>query len=239
MASEIVLYHAPHSTCSQKVRLCLAEKGLAWTSRLVNLRRFEHLEPAFLALNPDAMVPVLIDGGRVMRESLVINEYLDDAYPQVPLRPAGAAERAAMRQWTLYAAEEPTRAVKVPSFNRNIRPEIAGRYTDAELEAIAARIPDRETARRWLRAAREGFSDAEVQASLERLGRMLDRMEVQLRDQPWLAGAQYTLADVDMAPFVHRTAAVGGQSMIDARPRVADWYARLRRRPAFAQSIPA
>jgi len=239
MAGEIVLYHAPHSTCSQKVRLCLAEKGLAWTSRLVDLRRFEHLEPAFLALNPDAMVPVLIDGGRVMRESLVINEYLDDAYPQVPLRPAGAVERAAMRQWTLYAAEEPTRAVKVPSFNRNIRPELAGRYSDAELAAIAARIPNPDTAARWRRAAREGFSEAEVQGSLDRLGCMLDRMESQLRDQPWLVGEHYTLADVDMAPFVHRTAAVGGAQMIDERPRVADWYARLRRRPAFTQAIPA
>jgi glutathione S-transferase len=233
------LYHAPHSTCSQKVRLCLAEKGLAWTSRLVDLRRFEHLEPAFLRLNPDGLVPVLVDGGLVLRESLVINEYLEDAYPEVPLRPADAAARAVMREWTFYAAAEPTWAVKVPSFQRNIRPELAGRYTDAELDGIAARIPNRETAARWLKAAREGFSEAEVRASLDRLARTLDRMEAALAEQPWLACAQYTLADVDMAPFVHRTAGVGGIAMIDARPRVADWYDRLRRRPAFAQAIPA
>jgi glutathione S-transferase len=86
------LWHATHSTCSQKVRICLAEKGLPWKSHFVDLRRFQHLEPEFLALNPAAMVPVLKDGGQVIRESLVINEYLDDAYPQVPLRPRGAPE---------------------------------------------------------------------------------------------------------------------------------------------------
>ena len=55
----IELWHATHSTCSQKVRLCLAEKGLPWKSHFVDLRRFQHLQPGFLALNPAAMVPVL------------------------------------------------------------------------------------------------------------------------------------------------------------------------------------
>jgi glutathione S-transferase len=231
------LYHATHSTCSQKVRLALAEKGLAWTSRHVNLRRFEHLEPAFLALNPAGLVPVLVDDGRVIRESLVINEYLDDAYPTPALRPAGPFERAAMREWTQYIAEEPTWAVKVPSFNMNIRPEIAGRYSAAELEAIAARIPNRETAARWLKAAREGFSEAEVQASLARLARTLDRMERGLRNGPWLAGEHYSLADIDMAPFVHRITALGEARMIAERPLAAGWYARMQERPAFRTAM--
>jgi glutathione S-transferase len=231
------LWHAVHSTCSQKVRLCLAEKRLPWTSRLVDLRRFQHLEPAFLALNPAATVPVLRDGDLVIRESLVINEYLEDAHPVPRLRPPGAAARARMREWTLYVAEEPTWAVKVPSFQKNIRPEVAGKYSDSEIESIAARMPNRDTAARWIKAAREGFTVAEIKASLERLARTLERMERALAHGPWLAGEEYSLADVDMAPFVHRIAALGEQAMIEARPRVAHWYRRLRERPAFGAAL--
>jgi glutathione S-transferase len=210
----IELWHATHSTCSQKVRLCLAEKQLAWTSHRVDLRRFEHLEPAFLALNPAAMVPVLRHGGRLVRESLVINEYLDDAFPEPALRPRDALGRARMREWTLYVAEEPTWAVKAPSFEKNIRPQLAGRHSQAEIEAIAARMPNRETAARWVKAVRDGFPRGEIDAALQRLERN------------------------DMAPFVHRIAALDA-SLVEARPHVADWYRRIRSRPAFGEAIPA
>jgi glutathione S-transferase len=231
------LWHATHSTCSQKVRICLAEKRLPWESHFVDLRRFQHLEPEFLALNPAAMVPVLKDGGQVIRESLVINEYLDDAYPEPRLRPRGALERARMREWTLYVAEEPTWAVKVPSFQKNIRPEVSARYTDSEIEKLAQKMPNRETAARWVKAVKQGFSAAEISASMDRLARTLDRMERALAGGPWLAGDEYSLADVDMAPFVHRIAALGAQAMIDARPASADWYARMRGRDAFRAAM--
>jgi glutathione S-transferase len=231
------LWHATHSTCSQKVRLCLAEKRLPWKSHFVDLRRFQHLEPAFLSLNPAAMVPVLKDGAQVIRESLVINEYLDDAYPEPRLRPLDAAGRARMREWTLYVAEEPTWAVKVPSFQKNIRPELAGKYADAEIEAIAAKMPNRDTAARWVKAVKQGFTAAEIEASMERLARTLERMERALAQGPWLAGEEYSLADVDMAPFVHRIASLGEGARIEARPRVADWYRRMRARDAFRAAM--
>lgn len=232
----IELWHATHSTCSQKVRLCLAEKRLPWQSHRVDLRRFQHLAPDFLALNPAAMVPVLRDGGQVIRESMVINEYLDEAYPEPRLRPHDPLARARMREWTLYVAQEPTWAVKVPSFQKNIRPELAGRHTDAEIQAIADRMPNRETAARWVKAVKEGFSPAEIAGSLERLAKTLERMEAALADGPWLAGAEYSLADVDMAPFVHRIAALDAK-MIRPGGRVAGWYARLQAREAFQSAM--
>ena len=232
----IELWHATHSTCSQKVRLCLAEKRLPWKSHFVDLRRFQHLEPAFLALNSAAMVPVLQDGGQVIRESFVINEYLDDAYPEPALRPASALGRARMREWTLYVAEEPTWAVKVPSFQKNIRPELAGKHSAPEIEAIAAKMPNRDTAARWVKAVSQGFSPAEIDAAMRRLAATLERMEESLEKSPWLAGERYSLADVDMAPFVHRTAALD-PALVRARPGVADWYARMQAREAFQAAM--
>ena len=80
------LYHAWASTCSQKVRLALAEKELPYEGVVLSLRRFEQLSPDFLSINPEGVVPVLVHDDFVVRESTIINDYLDDAFPERPLR---------------------------------------------------------------------------------------------------------------------------------------------------------
>ena len=96
------LYHYDRSTAAQKIRIALAEKQLDWTSRVldtsVGVR--EHLRPEYLKLNPRGLVPTLVHDGRAIRESQVILEYLEDAFPEHPLRPADLVERAEMRLWT-------------------------------------------------------------------------------------------------------------------------------------------
>jgi hypothetical protein len=76
-------------------------------------------------LNPAGLVPVQVDDGQVLTESRIINAYLEDAYPQPRLSPAGAYARARMRLWTRYADEVTTEAVKLPSFVKNIQPELS------------------------------------------------------------------------------------------------------------------
>ncbi len=232
----IELYHAWNSTCSQKVRICIEEKGLSWAGHVLNLRRFDQVRPEFLAINPAAMVPVLIDGGVKVTESRIINEYLEDAYPQAPLLPKLAAGRAAVRIWTKYVDDVPTEAVKIPSFMKNIRPQ-AVQMSDEELDAAVRMMPDKGKAARWRRAAREGYTDAEIRPSVDQLGDMLDRMESALASSPWLAGPDYTLADVDVAPFVHRLVQIDLAPMIAGRPHVAGWYARVAARPAFVAAM--
>ena len=233
----IELYHSTHSTCSQKVRICLAEKGLAWTGHHLNLRRFDQLRPDFLALNPAAMVPVLLDAGHVLTESRVINEYLEDAYPQVRLSPAHAYGRARMRLWTQYVDEAPSEAVKLPSFVKNIQPELQ-RMQREEALALIERIPDPRIRARWRKAATEGISTADLQPSIARLADMVERMDRALEHEPWLAGEQYSLADIDIAPFVQRMVRIDLFHLVEARPRVADWYARITARPAYLSAMP-
>ena len=74
----LTLYHANHSTCSQKVRLCLAEKRLEWTSKLINLATNEHLTPEYLALNPNGVVPTLVHDGAVIRDFVEGADLLQD-----------------------------------------------------------------------------------------------------------------------------------------------------------------
>ena len=179
----IELYHSTHSTCSQKVRICLAEKGLAWTGHHLNLRRFDQLKSEFLALNPAGLVPVLVDGGQVLTESRIINEHLEDAYPQPRLCPEGAHARARMRLWTRYADEVATEAVKLPSFVKNIQPELQ-RMPRAEALAAIERIPDARVRARWRKAVTGGIAADDLKPSIARLTEMVERMDRALRDAP-------------------------------------------------------
>lgn len=82
------LYHFAASNSSQKVRICLDEKKLDWTSHPVDLERSEHVTPSYLAVNPKGQVPALIHDGTVIVESNDIINYLDRRFPDPPLRPA-------------------------------------------------------------------------------------------------------------------------------------------------------
>ena len=75
----IELYHNDMSVCAQKVRFALGEKALQWKSHHLNLRAGDQQKPEYVKLNPNAVVPTLVDGGSVIIESTVICEYLDDA----------------------------------------------------------------------------------------------------------------------------------------------------------------
>jgi len=233
----IELWHSAHSTCAQKVRIALEEKGLVWTGHHLNLRRFDQLQPEFLALNPAGLVPVLKDAGRVIVESRIINEYLEDAYPSVPLAPWDPFARARMRLWTRYSDEVLTHAIKLPSFARNIAPDLA-RMDPIEVAAMVERIPDPSVRARWKRASTGAIKPEELAPSIAQLAEMAERMDKALADGPWLAGETYSFADIDVAPYVQRLVRVELFHLVEARPRVADWYARITERPAYRRAMP-
>lgn len=229
------LYHAWASTCSQKVRLALAEKELAYDGVVLVLRRFEQLAPDFLSINPAGVVPVLVHDGFVVRESTIINDYLDDAFPERPLRPADAKGRARVAAWNRVVDEVATLAIKKPSFQKNLRPFLQT-LPEAEIDDAVRRMPNPETGRRWREAARNGIPEAELAAAHSDLRHMLDRMQETLVSERWLAGDGYSLADINIAPFIHRLASFPEYDLTGDWPAVADWYARLRARPAFARA---
>ena len=84
----ILLYDFGNSVCCQKVRITLREKGLAWEAVPVNLFAAEQYDPKYLKLNPKGLVPTLVHDGNAIAESTLICEYLDDAFPEPPLKPA-------------------------------------------------------------------------------------------------------------------------------------------------------
>jgi glutathione S-transferase len=230
----LVLYNAPPSTCSQKVRLALAEKSLPWHDRRVDLRANEHLEDWYLALNPNAVVPTLLHDGRIILDSSVINEYLDEVFPQVPLVPADPYERARMRAWKQYIDEVPTPAIRVPSFNAFVLKNWS-QLSDREFErAVETRTVRKHFYRKM--EGRGGFGKADMDEALEQLREALERMEKALADGPWMVGEQLTIADLALVPTVVRLDDLKLERLWNGLPRVAGWYARIQKRPSFAKT---
>ena len=95
----LILYNAAHSTCSQKVRICLAEKNLPFEDIKLDLGRAkDHLKPEYLKINPNGVVPTLVDDGNIIIDSSVICEYLDEKYPAIRLTPRDWSQPARPRR---------------------------------------------------------------------------------------------------------------------------------------------
>src|ERR1700680_20480 len=99
------LHHAEPVANSMKSLLCLKEKGLDFVSHYVDLLRFEQHRDDFVKLNPSGQVPVLVHDGAVITESTVINEYLDEVFPEPPLHSDDPVARARMRVWSKFVDE--------------------------------------------------------------------------------------------------------------------------------------
>jgi len=230
----LVLYHAPHSTCSQKVRMVLHEKGVRFDEVRVDLGRKEQLKPDYLKLNPNGVVPTLVDGGVPIIESSVICEYLDEKYSQNPLLPADIVDRARTRAWMHYIEEVAVAAIRVPSFNR----AFLYRFSGLDQKQFAAQEIEPRPVRKELfqrMGSPKGFSRNEIDKSLGELAETCRRMDKAIADKgPWLMGEQFTLADVLVMPSIDRMADLGlARIWQEKYPRVAAWYERLQARPAF------
>jgi glutathione S-transferase len=79
------------------------EKGLQWETTWLDLPSGEHKKPEYLAINPVAKVPALIDDGFIVHDSTIINEYLEDKFPLPPLLPKDVEMRARARAFEDYA----------------------------------------------------------------------------------------------------------------------------------------
>jgi glutathione S-transferase len=225
------LYHAGLSQASVKVRTTLAEKGLAYKSHFLRLPEGEHLTPEFLALNPDGQVPALVHDGEVITETSVINEYLDDAFPDPPLRPASPLERARMRRWSQIVDEHLFHAIATIGWAFGIGPILRERGL-AEFERSLARITLHSKRQKWLKAY-HGFPQQDLDEARAKIAYGVARMERTLAEHRYLAGPSYSLADINVLSSVERMPRWSPDLMNQrVSPRAWEWLARLMERPA-------
>jgi glutathione S-transferase len=232
----LTLYNFSQSTCSQNVRLSQWEKGLAFEDRTVDHKTREHLYPAYLAPNPNGVVPTLVHDGAVIINSSVICEYLDEVFPENSLSMSEPVGQAHMRKWLRYFEEVPTPAIRVPSFNQYL----ARRYETMSDDQYT-QMAENQSIRKhfYQRLGKNQFSDAETRESIDRLQQTVDRVGAALGadGRPWLIGDRLTIADICLMPTIDRMADLGLQSMCEEEyPYVTGWYDRFAARDAFART---
>lgn len=225
------LYHSPFSTCSQKVRLCLAEKRLKFRSCVIDFGKLEHLSDGYLKLNPNGVVPTLLHDGHAVVDSSVICEYIDEVWRDNPLTPDGATARADMRAWMRYFEEVPTAAIRVPSFNMLFATSIASMPSEA-FESMTNRMPLRKAFYRKLRGE-EGFSQNLYDESIDKLNGTLERIEPTLQEQPWICGEAFSIADIVLIPTIVRMADIALGDLWADKPGISRWFEAAQQRDSF------
>jgi len=235
----LFLYHGSTSVCAIKVRIALAEKALEWDGELLDLMRGDQHLPEYAKLNPNRVVPTLVHDGRVVIESTLIIEYLDEAFPAPPLMPSDPYRRALARLWMKKIDDYLHAACSTVTFATANRKALL-RLTPDELEARFQRMPDPAYRERQRLAIAHGLDAPHVAAAVRQHDKYIGEMETALRHASFLAGDAYSLADAAATPYVNRAEMIGMDVLwLGRRPGVAAWLARMRERPSFERAITA
>lgn len=233
----LTLYHAATSVCSQKARLVLAEKSLRWKSELLDLGKGNQFESWYLKLNPDAVVPTLVDGGTVVRESSVILEYVDELGSGSPLMPSNRAARAATKLWlarTILIHE----AINSLTFGTYVRALELKHRTPEEIEARLASMPNPQIAAKrrdlFAKGAKSVFVDGAVRVMLGVFRDIHQAMQA----NDYVCGPDYGLADIALTAYVDRISRLSMDGMWRNRfDRVGPWLDRMRGRDSYETAI--
>lgn len=199
----------PMSTCVRKVLFTLAEKGHEAEFVMVDLMKGEQKQPDHLARQPFGVVPALEDEGQIFYESRAIIRYLDAKLSGPKLTPSDHRAYGLMEQW-----------ISVES----------SYFTPACMKAVmeAMFVP-----------MRGGQPNQDViKKALADTEKPLDVIDKALEGQEYLAG-QFSLADIDWAPYMEYFVKAGGADLVGGRKNVAAWWSRLSARPGWQRAIGA
>jgi len=236
------ILHFMGSSCSQKLRIFLNLKGIPWESHVVDLHANENFQPWFLGINPRGLVPVLVHDGAVHIESNDIITYLEKAFPEPRLIPAGHENEVAA---LLKHEDDLHLDLRTLSFRFVFAPPGPPKPAEA-LKNYAANgtgtvqgIQDREKTVQiefWQRAAKEGFPDDRARASAQKFRAEFDALDKRLAKQPYLMGDAISVLDIAWFIYANRLA-LGGYPFARLHPHVHAWVEKLAARPEFAKEV--
>jgi glutathione S-transferase len=211
MPAMITLHYLP-GAASFAVHCLLRELQVPFTLQLVDRANDGHKSPAYLKLNPNGLIPVLVDGDLVMYETAAILLHLADTHPAAALAPPlGSAERAHYYKWMLWLSNT-LQATLIHYFY----PE---RWVDTGNDAGVAQV--------------KAHAEAKAVACLQQVDDLLAG-----HGGPWLLGARYSAAD-PMAFMLSRWTRNFGSRPARDFPHIAAYQQRMMTRPALQQVFAA
>lgn len=228
----IHLWHAGLSTCSQRVRIALAELGLPFESHIINLHAGENASDWYQDIHPDGVVPALAHDGTLVVESVDIIDYLDQLSGARQLNPEASAD-----QDTMYAlmgrADKAQKHLKVMTFEFLFS---AAPAVDEETASAFQKSHRNEWLREFHRDFRAGFDRDRVRRSANASDRDFKYLDQLLGDgRKYLAGPTFGLADIAWIPNFHRFDLIGWP--FEKYINLKHWFSRVSARPSYETAL--
>ncbi len=198
------LYGHPYSSAVRKVMITLAEKKIKADFIHVELAKGEQKSDAHLKLHPFGVVPVLDDDGFMLYESRAICRYLDAKFPNPSLVPKNPQALAKMEQWI--------------SVEHSYLASAAGKIFVQKVLNPMRGIPTD------LLALNSGKKETEMIFGL---------LDNQLRTQPYLAGEEFTLADVFFMPYYHQLESSKELNLLASFVYLNAWWNKVNKRSSL------
>ena len=239
------LYHHGSSVCAAKVRFAMDQKGLDWDGVYIDILKGEQFDPEYMKLNPKAVVPTLIHDDKVITDSTVICEYLDQIVPDLnPMHPDDPFECAQVRYWTKAVDEDLHPACGAVTFVCSHRHTVLKNLGEEGVKEFLASTPPISVTSDW-KSMKDGFTryGFEAPGAVEKIklyDTYLHKMEDALKDgDDWLVSNKFTIADIAMTPYVNRLAMMSMRGMWEngRLPNVEKWFARIEALPNFKKCL--
>ena len=231
------LYHGKGSVCSIKVRIGLAEKQLDWESCLVDLPKGEQFAPEYLRLNPNAVVPTLLDDGFVVIESSVILQYIDTLSDENILMPGDVKARTNTLVWLVRCLDSHA-AINTMTFSTVGREKIIGSKTPAEIKESIIRMPNPKAASKRWDLIENGTSSQHLIGDFFTLYRLFADMQTLLKESSWLTGNAYGMTDTAILAYVDRLDRLAMSGLWEERfPAISNWLKASKSRSSYGKAI--
>jgi glutathione S-transferase len=232
------LYHWEPNAASARVMIALEEKGLEYSSRYVDVLRFEQHTREFTALNEAGQVPVLVRAGLTYTDASLICEYLEEAFPAEALIPADPLGRWRVRVWQKLVDDTLAAAVSELAWQAYGLPALRARGLDADrLQSAIARISAHDRREAW-KAAIVGFEAERLAHARHTVAAAIATLEADLEGSSWLAGPGYSLADIAVFAYLSYVPSLCPDVLNDrASPRLMAWIRKLGARPAVRAAL--
>ena len=238
------LYHWEPNVFSLKALIALNEKGVDYRSHYVDWTGFEQFGPDNPTLNleaehnPEAEGPILVHGDAVISESFFMMEYLDDAFPDPPLKLRTPHGDWQVQVWGRFVGERAAPAVSTLGCHKYLVPIMKAKRINSA-DQVLERMPTQERRTAWAEAIDDSYSEDVLEDSRRKATLLVERIEAALAGgKDWLVENTYTLVDIDAfalansLPKLLPDVANAGSS-----PNFMSWLERMRARPAVKKAL--
>lgn len=233
----LTLYNGTASVCSVKVRIGLAEMNLDYEDKLLDLKSGDQHDPDYLNLNPNGVVPTLVDDDLVVIESSLILEYLDREHNGGALMPKGQEAEVTARHWLLRCLAIHD-AINTLTFTTAMREQTLTNKTPEQISAAIAKMPNPVMRMKRRDLMDNGLNSGHVDQALVILNRMFSDMTSALDKNDWVSGPEIGLSDTALIAYVDRLERLGFAPLFGRdHPNVARWLAAMQARPSYQVEV--